>query len=145
MLRILLFGGLGAVFGSMILVATLLAWQLPSQLEEGAKTIGAWTPVEILAFACLVLMGTVGVLCLTIRFLFRRNQKHVETIVEAIRWHSDSIAVTQESATLTKESATLTKNELRALKNELLLRMEVLEKVIEGCRGRFPGGSISGS
>ena len=107
-----------------------LAWQIPSQLEEATDTVAAWTVTQVLACGCILLISTVI-------FLFRRNQKLVQTLLEDKELHSDS-------ALLMQEAVTRMLNGFEGLNRELTLKMAAMEKVIEGCRGHSSGGPTSG-
>lgn len=123
MWRFLLAGGLG--------MALALAWQIPSQLEEATETVAAWTVTQVLACACILLIST-------IIFLFRRNQKLVQTLLEDKELHSDS-------ALLMQEAVTKMLNGFEGLNRELTLKMAAMEKVVERCRGRSSDGPTSGT
>ncbi len=120
MLRLLLVGG--------ACVALVLAWQIPQQLEEATETVAAWTVTQVLACACILLIGTVV-------FLFRRNQKLVETLLENEQLRSDYALLIQKATTKMSSG-------FAVLSASLAAKMEAVEKVVAG---RSSDGRISGS
>jgi hypothetical protein len=103
-------------------------------MKEEVEILASWTVTEVLAFFCLLLLAA---LVFVAQFLFRRNQKLTQTLLETQELRLDCARVIQESVVEMR-------NGFDVLNRELKLRMEALEKVIEGCHGRSSGGPTRG-